>query len=156
MVKSNIKTSETEHMTFIDIRAGRYNQSRFTYLSEHLFNNNHLRYTFAILIVREWRKLSPHVSQNLLRFYHLNRNNNGNVWPIVTPRHKWFRQDHTNSTTYLGLKDKLKDQRNALHSPYFEIPCHKKRIYTTDDNPAFLDVIYNCYIRSRTCSGRPT
>ena len=46
-------------------------------------------------------------------------------WPLVTPRHKRFRQNRTHLTTYVRLENKLKGQSIALHSLLFEIPHHK-------------------------------
>ena len=70
---------------------------------------------------------------------------------MVTPRHKWFRQNRTLLTTYLRLENKLTDQSIALHSPFVENGFIRRRT-----NLPFFGLVYNWYSRSRTCSGKPT
>ena len=130
--KSGIHSCRTDPQTSepaVIIRAALHNRS----LCLFIFN---FRYFFiSILIFGEWRRIRQPVHtfrpQKLSCLYHFNMNINGDVscrsvsWPLVTPRHKWFRRNRTHSTTYLRLENKLKSR--ALHyiSSFFENPRHK-------------------------------
>ena len=57
---------------------------------------------------------------------------------MLTPRHKWFRQDRTLLKTFLSLDDKLKDYSIAWHSFLFWKSWSQKQIYTTNDKFTFF------------------
>ena len=84
--------------------------------------------------------------KKLSRLYHFSTNIKGDVscwsvnWPLVTPRHKWFRQNRTHLTTYLRLKkkktnNKKQDKRaeDCTTFSFFRNSTPLNRIYTTND-----------------------
>ena len=96
----------------------------------------------TFLIFREWGRIRQPVhtfGPSKLSCLYFNRNINGDVccqsgsanWPMVTPWHKWFRQDHTHMTTYLRLENKLKD-----HTPFLKFHAIKTDFY--DEWQTFL------------------
>ena len=154
--KTSPQTSEPAAI----IRAALHNQS----LCLFIFN---FRYLLSILIFGEWGRIRQHVHTfrplKLSRLYHFNRNINLNVscrsvnWPLITPRHKWFRQNRTHLTTNLRLENKLKDPEYCTTFSFsFEIPHHKNGVVRQITNLPFLDIVYSRYSRSCTCYGRPT
>ena len=77
---------------------------------------------------------------------------------MVIPRHKWFKQDLTHSTTYLRLENKLKEQSIAHYILHF---FFKFRDIKRDLNDKWQTYVLGCclpliYNRRRRCSGRPT
>ena len=145
-----------------DIRAGRYNQSRSLFyfqFSLFAFNSYFWRMGKYERISQSVHTFRPPKFSHL---YHFNMNINGDVscrsvnWPLVTPRHNWFRQNRTHLTTYLRLENKLKEQSIAVHSPFFENSRHKNGFIRRMTNLPFLDIVSSWYSRSRMFYGRFT
>ena len=126
-------SSQTPKPAVINImRATLHNRSFCLFI----FN---FRYLPSILIFGELGRIKQHVHTfrppKHSRLYHFSRNINDDVscrsvnWPLVTPRHKWFRQNRTHLTTYLRLENKLKDYSIALHSHCSEFHTIKMNLY---------------------------
>ena len=81
--------------------------------------------TFSIFqILGEWGRIRQPIHTfrppKLSRLYHFNTTIDGDVscrsvnLPLVTPRHKWFRQNRTLFTTHLRLESKLEQHCNTF------------------------------------------